>query len=43
MSQEEFEREMTEIKGKLSYMTKLLQEEDMQENQIHGWSMKKEV
>ena len=43
MSQEEFDREMTEIKGKLSYMVKLLQEEDMEENQRRGWSMKKPV
>jgi hypothetical protein len=43
MSQEEFDKEMTEIKGKLSYMVKLLQEEEMQENQRHGWSMKKKV
>jgi len=43
MSQEEFDREMIEIKGKLSYMMKLLQEEEMQENQRRGWSMKKPV
>jgi len=36
MSQEEFDREMNEIKGKLIYMMKLLQEEEMQENQRCG-------
>jgi hypothetical protein len=41
MIQQEFDREMTEIKGKLNYMMKLLQEEEIQENHIHGWSMKK--
>ena len=40
MSQEEFDREMNAIKGKISYMVKLLQEEKMQENQRHGWNMK---
>lgn len=40
MSQKEFDREMTEIIDELSYMEKLLQEED---NQRREWSMKKQV
>ena len=42
MNQEDFDREMTEIIGELTYMEKLLQKK-VDVNQKRGWNMKKPI